>query len=165
MLVALDSSSGQVLGAVTFVLPGSRYSELAQHGEAEFRTLAVDPAAQRRGVARTLVRACLDHAAELGCSAVVISVRDFAEPARRLYAGFGFARWPERDWSPLPGVQLLALRLALPGSALVRDEVQRDLQGGVAPLVLGGLALAKDKPAGVDREDGECAPELDRVRL
>jgi ribosomal protein S18 acetylase RimI-like enzyme len=123
LLVAVDASSGQPLGAVMFVLPGSRFAELSRDGEAEFRTLAVDPAAQRRGVAQALVRACLDRAIDLGCSALVISVRDFAEPARRLYAGFGFTRWPERDWSPMDGVQLLALRLPV---AALAHQVEGD---------------------------------------
>jgi ribosomal protein S18 acetylase RimI-like enzyme len=113
VLAAVDPLTDQVLGAVTFVLPGSRYAELSSEGEAEFRMLAVDPAAQRRGVGRALVQACVDRALTLGCKAIVISVRDFATAAHRLYAGFGFERVPENDWSPLPGVQLLALRLAL----------------------------------------------------
>jgi ribosomal protein S18 acetylase RimI-like enzyme len=111
VLVAADSSS--VLGSVTFVLPGSKYAELSGPGEAEFRMLAVDPRAQGRGVARALVQACLDRARALGCHAVVICVRDFAQPAQRLYRGLRFERLPERDWSPMPGVQLLALRREL----------------------------------------------------
>jgi ribosomal protein S18 acetylase RimI-like enzyme len=111
ILVAVDGTA--VVGAVTFVLPGTRYAELSNAGEAEFRMLAVDPAAQRRGVARVLVRACVDRARALDCSALVISVRDFAVPAQRLYASFGFERTPGLDWSPVPGVRLLAMRLEL----------------------------------------------------
>jgi ribosomal protein S18 acetylase RimI-like enzyme len=126
VLVAVDPDTGEVLGAVTFVLPGSRYAELSRTSEAEFRMLAVDPAAQRRGVGRALVQACLDRAGTRGCTAVVISARDLAAAAHQLYAGFGFERVPENDWSPLPGVRLLALRLALPASGLVAlDQVER----------------------------------------
>jgi len=107
ILVAVDDA-GTPLGAVMFVEPGSEYSELSRDDEAEFRMLAVDPEAQRRGVARALVRACLDRAAELGRSAVVICSRDFAKPAHRLYQSMGFVRLPERDWSPMDGVTLLA---------------------------------------------------------
>jgi ribosomal protein S18 acetylase RimI-like enzyme len=113
MLVAVDVATGAALGAVTFVLPGTPFAELSRDGEAEFRTLAVDPAAQRRGVARALVQACVDRATALRASAVVISVRDFADSAQRLYEGCGFVRTPELDWSPAPGVNLLGLRLAL----------------------------------------------------
>ncbi|RKN40006.1 GNAT family N-acetyltransferase [Micromonospora endolithica] len=114
VLVAVDADHGQVLGSVTFVLPGTRYAEMSGPGEAEFRMLAVDPAAQGRGVGAALVDACLARAAGLGCAAVVICVRDgFAVPARRLYERRGFVRVPAKDWSPLPGVDLLGLRLDL----------------------------------------------------
>jgi ribosomal protein S18 acetylase RimI-like enzyme len=114
LLVATDPDSGKVLGAVLFVLPGSRFAELAGPGEAEFRMLAVHPSAQGRGVGEVLSRACLDRAAELGCRTVRIFTRDFAKPALRLYERLGFVRTPERDWSPMRGVQLLALRRDLP---------------------------------------------------
>ncbi|MGB2572217.1 GNAT family N-acetyltransferase [Micromonospora citrea] len=115
VLVAVDRASGAVLGSVTFVLSGTPYAELSGPGEAEFRMLAVDPAAQGLGTGAALVRACVDRAGALGCTAVVICVRDgFAVAAHRLYRRMGFVRTPEKDWSPVPGVQLLGLRLALP---------------------------------------------------
>jgi ribosomal protein S18 acetylase RimI-like enzyme len=105
--------SGDVLGAVLFVLPGSRYAELSKPGEAEFRMLAVDPAAQGRGVGQALVEACIARARGLDSTAIVICVRDFSAPAQRLYARLGFVRQPELDWNPLEAVRLLALRLDL----------------------------------------------------
>lgn len=115
VLVAVDGSTGRVLGSVTFVLPGSRYAELSGPGEAEFRMLAVDPAAQGRGAGAALVRACVARAGKLDdCVSVVICVRSgFAATAYRLYERMGFVRMPERDWSPLAGVDLLGLRLDL----------------------------------------------------
>ncbi len=110
--VAVDGDD-EVLGTVTFVLPGSPFAELSGPGEAEFRMLAVDPGAQGRGVGEALARASVRRAGELGCTAVVICTRDFAAPAQRLYARLGFVRAPELDWSPMPGVLLLGLRLAL----------------------------------------------------
>jgi ribosomal protein S18 acetylase RimI-like enzyme len=112
LLVAVDET-GQILGGVTFVLPGSPFAQLAGLDEAEFRMLAVDPAAQGRGVGEALVRECLRRAAAHGCSAVIISTRSFATSAQRLYQRLGFSRAPERDWSPMPGVDLLALRYEL----------------------------------------------------
>ncbi|MDG4793793.1 GNAT family N-acetyltransferase [Micromonospora sp. WMMD1082] len=114
ILVAVDPVTGQPLGSVTFVLPGTRYAELCGPGEAEFRMLAVDPAAQGRGAGAVLVEACVARAAELGCTALTICVRaGHAEAAHRLYRRRGFVRVPEQDWAPLPGVDLLALRLPL----------------------------------------------------
>ncbi|MEV4509762.1 N-acetyltransferase [Dactylosporangium sp. NPDC049525] len=115
ILVAADG--GALLGAVAFVLPGTRYAELSKPGEAEFRMLAVDPAAQRRGVARALVRACVERAATAGCGSLVISTRDRNTAAFALYDSFGFVREPALDWTPVPGVNLLGLRLKLPAAA------------------------------------------------
>jgi ribosomal protein S18 acetylase RimI-like enzyme len=112
VLVAVDDEDA-VLGSVAFVLPGSAFAELAGPGEAEFRMLAVDPDAQRRGVGEALVRACVARAQEVGATGILIFRRSFAERAQRLYARLGFVRVPERDWAPAPGVVLLALHLSL----------------------------------------------------
>jgi ribosomal protein S18 acetylase RimI-like enzyme len=114
VLVAYEDATGVIVGCVTFVLPGSRYAEISQPGEGEFRMLAVDPAAQGRSVGSALVRACLDRAVAVGCHAVAICTRDFNETALRLYRKFGFVRVPERDWSPRPDVNLAAMRVELP---------------------------------------------------
>lgn len=111
LLVAVDGAD--VLGAVLFVRPGSPYAEVSRPGEAEFRMLAVDPAAQGRGIGRSLVRACVERAVGAGCAGIAICMRDFSVAARKLYDSFGFVRMPELDWSPAPGIQLLALRLDL----------------------------------------------------
>jgi ribosomal protein S18 acetylase RimI-like enzyme len=113
VLVAQDEDSGELLGTVTFVLPGSELAELSRPGEAEFRMLAVAPAAQGRGVGEALVRACVQRARTVGASALVLYTRDFASAARRLYERLGFVRTPELDWTPDPRVILLALRLLL----------------------------------------------------
>ncbi|MET8118708.1 GNAT family N-acetyltransferase [Micromonospora sp. NPDC005189] len=114
VLVAVDEETEAVLGSVTFVLPGTPFAELSGPGEAEFRMLAVDPGAQGRGVGAALAEACVGRAAGLGCAAVVICVRaGMADSAHRLYQRLGFVRAPEKDWSPLAGVDLLGLRLDL----------------------------------------------------
>ena len=148
VLVAVDDNAvdgDAILGAVTFVRPGSDYAQLAGEGEAEFRMLAVDPAAQRRGVAAVLVRACLARAAQTGCTHMVICTRDIAEAARRLYDRFGFTRVPERDWSPAPGVRLLALRRSV-------EQFEGDVEGDVAALFVRQVGVAQRERGDVDRD-------------
>jgi ribosomal protein S18 acetylase RimI-like enzyme len=112
--ILVAEEDGRILGAVAVCLPGSRLAEISREGELEFRMLSVDPAAQGRGVGRALVRACADRAVESGCHAVVICTRDdFAQAARRLYQRMGFTRLPDRDWTPVPGVDLIAWTLPL----------------------------------------------------
>jgi ribosomal protein S18 acetylase RimI-like enzyme len=112
LLVAV-SPADDVVGAVLYVGEGGPYAEVSGPGEAEFRMLAVDPAAQGRGVGRVLVRACVERAVAADCTAVVICVRDIAVAAQKLYESFGFERTPDLDWSPVEGVRLWALRLPL----------------------------------------------------
>jgi len=113
VIVADDPDTGEVLGCVTLALAGQPLAELARPGEAEFRMLAVAPSAQRRGVGSRLVRACLDWATSHGCTAVAIYTRDFNDVAIAMYERFGFERIPELDWTPWPGLTLVALRIQL----------------------------------------------------
>ncbi len=108
---AADPST--ILGSVTICPPGTLYAEIARPDETEFRFLAVDPAASRRGVATALVDACIDHARSLGHRALVLSVIDWNEPGHRLYRNMGFLRAPERDWVPIPEIRLLVSELKL----------------------------------------------------
>lgn len=99
----------QILGCVTWCPVGSPYRELATNDQqGEFRSLAVDPAARGHGAGRALVEFCLDRARSDGLDEVVLSSLPEMLPAHRLYASVGFARRPEADWSPIPGVNLWA---------------------------------------------------------
>lgn len=109
----LPRSSPPVLGTVTFCLNGSAYAEISRPGEAEFRMLAVAPAARGRGVGATLARWCVDRAREQGCTAVALSTLDRMHTAHRLYERMGFVRAPGRDWRPEPSITLLAYVLPL----------------------------------------------------
>ena len=103
----------EVVGTVTFCPEGSRFSELAQPGEGEFRMLGVAGEARRRGVAEALVSLCLERSRELGYTAVVLSSLPAQHAAHRLYERLGFRRTPDLDWSPEEHVDLLAFRLEL----------------------------------------------------
>ena len=107
LLVAVDRA-GEVVGTVTFCRPGSPYAELSRPGEAEFRMLAVGPSARGSGVGTALVHACLDLAGAAGDRTLVLSTLAEMRAAARLYQRLGFTADPARDWSPQPGVTLLA---------------------------------------------------------
>src|SRR5690348_9036056 len=111
VLVAADD--GRVLGTVTFVPDGGPLGEIAAPDEAEFRMLAVDPAAQGRGVGIALMEHIVEDSRARGKRAIVCSSQPAMEAAHRIYDRLGFEREPARDWSPLPGVQLLAFALRL----------------------------------------------------
>ena len=113
LLVAVDPETGALLGSVTFAPPDSPYADLARGQEGEFRMLAVRPAARGRGVGEALVRACLDRARELGLTRVVMSTQESMVHAHRIYERLGFVRTPERDWSPVPGIDLLTYAIEL----------------------------------------------------
>jgi ribosomal protein S18 acetylase RimI-like enzyme len=110
LLVAVDGR--EVLGSVTFVPDGGALGEIAGPGEAEFRMLAVGPAAQGRGVGMALLRRVLDDSRRGDKEGVVCSSMPVMRAAHRLYERVGFERVPERDWSPVPGVELLAFAIS-----------------------------------------------------
>jgi ribosomal protein S18 acetylase RimI-like enzyme len=106
VLVAVDG--GALLGTV-MVLPWGPGSEIGRGpDEVELRALAVAPAAQGRGVGQVLLAAAVDRARALGCRHLVLSTQPAMRAAQRLYRAAGFERLPERDWSLVPGVDLLA---------------------------------------------------------
>jgi ribosomal protein S18 acetylase RimI-like enzyme len=111
--VAVGEDDGEVLGSVTVSPQGSPWREIAVGDEGEFRMLAVAPSARGRGVGLALAQHCLERFREEGSPAVVLSSLVEMAAAHRLYARLGFARLPERDWSPLPGVDLIAFRKEL----------------------------------------------------
>lgn len=107
------SDGTDLLGTVTFCVPGSVYGELGRDGEGEFRMLAVSAKARGLGTGTALSQHCVDRSRELGLHRVVLSSAIYMATAHRLYERLGFIRLPERDWSPLPGVDLLAFSLDL----------------------------------------------------
>jgi ribosomal protein S18 acetylase RimI-like enzyme len=112
LLVAAEPGDGRVLGTVTFVPDGGPLGEIATPDEAEFRMLAVDPAAQGRGVGTGLLQRVLDDSRARANHGIVCSSLPEMRAAHRIYRRLGFRRAPERDWSPLAGVDLLAFAIS-----------------------------------------------------
>jgi len=101
-------SGGRILGSVTLTLGGGPYFEWNHgvDGDCGFRMLAVDPAAQGRGVGPRLVVECLDRARAAGCRRMVIGSTEWMTTAHRIYERLGFRRAPELDqqWGDIRGL-------------------------------------------------------------
>ena len=113
LIAAVEVSTGDVLGSVTLCLPDSPWAQIARPDEAEFRMLAVDPAARTRGAGAALVLECVRRARAAGCRGLVLLTTAPMTTAHRLYGRLGFRRMPERDLWPRPDLQLMAYELTL----------------------------------------------------
>ncbi|MFL1461646.1 GNAT family N-acetyltransferase [Roseococcus sp. DSY-14] len=85
----------------------------AAGGEAEILTLAVRPAARRRGVARRLLGSAAAAARSLGAAALFLEVAADNAPALALYGQAGFAPVGLRRNYYGPGRDARVLRLSL----------------------------------------------------
>jgi ribosomal protein S18 acetylase RimI-like enzyme len=118
VLVAVDGSDdSRILGTVMLQPRPHAGQVVTGPGEAEVRALAVTPEARGRGTGSALLQAVTERAAQQGVRHLVLLTQPDMLAAQRLYQRAGFRRLPDRDWSPAPGVTLLAYGLDLPGSA------------------------------------------------
>ena len=112
-LLVVRDAGGRVVASVALVLDGDFGEITESDDEAAFRMLAVDPAVRGRGVGELLVRTCLERARAAGKRRMVLSTDPRMAAAHRLYERLGFTRTPERDWTPVPGVDLRTYALPL----------------------------------------------------
>jgi ribosomal protein S18 acetylase RimI-like enzyme len=112
ILVAV-AADGALIGTVTLQVWPQGGEVVKGAGEAEIRALAVRPEARGAGVGRALLTAVIDRAARLDVQYLVLLTQPEMKTAHHLYDEAGFTRLPERDWSPEPGVTLLAYGLVL----------------------------------------------------
>jgi ribosomal protein S18 acetylase RimI-like enzyme len=113
VLVAVDTATKAVLGGVTYVPGPGPFAETEQADEAGFRMLAVDPAAQGRGVGRALVEACVARARAAGRRRLVLLTLPTMTSAHALYRSMGFVRDEANDWEFEPGRWLLGFAMDL----------------------------------------------------
>jgi GNAT superfamily N-acetyltransferase len=97
--VLVAEVDGRPAGTVTFVLPGDPEWEQRRQpaGDAGFRTLAVAPWAEGRGVGRALVEECLRRAGDAGARRIVITTMAWMRRAHQLYESLGFVHRPDLD--------------------------------------------------------------------
>lgn len=114
VLVAVDDQ-GRLEGGITYV-PGPGPMAWFDHpDEAGMRMLAVDPAAQRRGVGARLIAACVERAMAAGKARLLLHTTVPMTVAHRLYQRAGFHRDSDRDQVLDEGLLLLAYVLHLGG--------------------------------------------------
>jgi len=107
-LVLVALVDGVLVGCVTVSFGATALSEVDDPYAATIRMLGVASTARGRGVGEALVRRCIEKAHEHGCARVRLDTRTSMTSAQRLYERLGFRRDPAHDWSPAPGIQLLA---------------------------------------------------------
>ncbi|MBN4927353.1 GNAT family N-acetyltransferase [Hoyosella rhizosphaerae] len=100
---------GTVVGAIAIVDAGTKFAEVAEPGEIEFRMIAVAPEARGYGVGSAMVAHGLEVARQRGCRAVVLSTLETMVDARRIYVRFGFVDAPHRKIYRTVDVMELAL--------------------------------------------------------
>jgi ribosomal protein S18 acetylase RimI-like enzyme len=106
--VAEDLATGELLGTVATPRPGGHISELGRDGELDFRLLAVDPAARRRGIGVLLAEHVLALARRRDLDRVVMNSGPQMTGAHALYHRLGFVRLPDRETRVVHGGTLLA---------------------------------------------------------
>ncbi len=109
VLVAVDEADhDRILGTVMLQLWPQAGQVVVGPGEAEIRALAVTPAGQGRGTGSALLKAVIERSAQHGVRRLVLLTQPDMLAAQHMYLREGFHRLPERDWSPAPGLTLLA---------------------------------------------------------
>jgi ribosomal protein S18 acetylase RimI-like enzyme len=114
VLVAVaDHEDQRILGTVTLQRGPAAGQVISGEDEAEIRALAVSPAGQGRGTGSALLQAVIERAERDGAANLLLLTQPDMRAAQHLYRRAGFRRLPDRDWSPRPGVTLLAYGLPL----------------------------------------------------
>jgi GNAT superfamily N-acetyltransferase len=78
----------------------------------EIRLVAVLPAARRRGIAATVLNACIERTRAAGYDSVGLHSTEYMADAIRIYQRMGFVRAPEHDFQT-PTVLVMGFRLSL----------------------------------------------------
>jgi ribosomal protein S18 acetylase RimI-like enzyme len=114
VLVAVDEADGdRILGTVMLQFWPHAGQVTEGPGEAEIRALAVAPEGQGRGTGSALLRAVIERSAQHGVRHLFLLTQPDMLAAQHMYLRAGFRRLPERDWSPSPGLMLMAYGLVL----------------------------------------------------
>ena len=106
---------GLIVGSVLLFPPAANAYPGAAGGAEwpEVRLLAVLPSARGQGVGIALMAECVRRARQSGAAALGLHTMDVMRAAVRIYERMGFARTPDLDFSPAPGVLVKGYRIDL----------------------------------------------------
>jgi GNAT superfamily N-acetyltransferase len=113
ILVAVNEADGRILGTVTLQFWPHGGEIGVEPGDAEIRALAVTPGEQGRGTGTALLKAVIERAGRAGVRRLLLLTQREMKTAQHMYERAGFHRMPDRDWSPVERVILLAYGLPL----------------------------------------------------
>lgn len=113
-----QGGAGKILGTIMLQRGQDGGQLVSGEHEAEIRALAVAPEGQGKGTGSALLQAAIEHAERAGVRNLVLLTQADMRAAQYLYQRAGFRRLPDRDWSPRPGITLLAYGLPLNAGAL-----------------------------------------------
>ncbi|MEV8337673.1 GNAT family N-acetyltransferase [Leucobacter sp. NPDC077196] len=99
VLVAVDRTSGELLGTITIPRPGEWLIDDTAENEFDVRLLGVARPARGRGVGATIMRHAADVARSRGLDRVVLHTGEQMIAAQRLYERLGFVQIPEREFT------------------------------------------------------------------
>ena len=118
VLVDVDGD-GRLLGGVAYIPGPGPMAWFTGAGDAGMRMLAVEPAAQGRGVGARLVAACVERATAAGKRRLLLHTTAPMTVAHRIYERAGFRRHPDHDHMLDDGLLLLAYVLDLDDGRVV----------------------------------------------
>lgn len=128
--VAVDATTGDLLGTASTPRAGETMSQVARGGELDFRFLGVAPGARGRGIGEALVQHVLLLARIRGLDRVVLNTGPDMLAAQRLYDRLGFARLHEREFRFTrpdgTGFQMLAYGRDVDTAATATDTADTD---------------------------------------
>jgi ribosomal protein S18 acetylase RimI-like enzyme len=105
---------GRLAGTVTLYLHSAAESRVWPEGWASVRLLGVLPDYRQRGIGRALMEECIRRSKKEGIRTLGLHTTEAMATAKKMYESMGFARMPEFDFHPRPGVVVMAYRLDIP---------------------------------------------------
>ena len=105
---------GRLAGTVTLYLHSAGESRVWPEGWASVRLLGVLPDYRQRGIGRALMEECIRRSKKEGIRTLGLHTTEAMATAKKMYESMGFARMPEFDFHPRPGVVVMAYRLDIP---------------------------------------------------